>query len=105
MVSVDGVEKDIPAVGDVELQPGEMLGHRLSGGGGYGDPSERDPELVRADVLARFISFERARDVYRVAFTSNLLTDQLEIDVESTERLRTETSVQTPSDCETQNDE
>lgn len=88
VTTVDGVEKDVPGVGDVDLQPGESLGQRLSGGGGYGDPLEREPELVRDDVLARFVTVERARDVYCVAFTSDRLTDELEIDHDATERLR-----------------
>jgi hypothetical protein len=43
---------------------------------------------VRDDVLARFISFERARDVYRVAFAGEALDDSLEIDWDATARLR-----------------
>lgn len=88
MTTVDGIEKDVPSIGDVQLEPGECLGHRLSGGGGYGNPTEREVELVREDVLARFISFERARDVYGVAFTAEVLTDELTIDAEETARLR-----------------
>ena len=36
------------------------------GGGGYGDPLERDPEAVRADVREGFVSAERAREGYGV---------------------------------------
>jgi hypothetical protein len=39
-------------------------------------------------VLAFFISFERAREVYRVAFTGEALDDSLEIDWDATARLR-----------------
>jgi N-methylhydantoinase B len=35
-------------------------------GGGYGDPVQRDPGLVRTDVAEGWISRERARDVYKV---------------------------------------
>jgi N-methylhydantoinase B len=70
------------------LQPGELLGHLLSGGGGYGDPREREPERVREDVLMRFVSVERAREAYGVAFTTDALDDSLEIDWEETARLR-----------------
>ncbi len=34
---------------------------RTGGGGGFGDPRERDPERVRADVLDGFVSVEAAR--------------------------------------------
>jgi hypothetical protein len=43
---------------------------------------------VRDDVLARFVGFERARDVYGVAFERDVLDDSLAVDVEETRRLR-----------------
>lgn len=36
------------------------------GGGGYGPPHERDPELVLRDVREEKLSIERARNVYGV---------------------------------------
>ncbi|WP_067138880.1 hydantoinase B/oxoprolinase family protein [Microtetraspora malaysiensis] len=39
------------------------------GGGGYGDPLDRDPARVRVDVLDRKVSVEAARDRYGVVFT------------------------------------
>ena len=84
----DGVEEALDPIAQVVLEPGELLGHLLSGGGGYGDPHEREPERVRDDVLARFVSFERARDVYGVAFEHEVLDDSLEVDPEETARLR-----------------
>ena len=70
------------------IEPGELLGHELSGGGGYGDPLDREPVLVREDVLARFVSIARARDVYGVAFEQEIVYDTLTVDVAETERLR-----------------
>ena len=67
-VRADGSEEELHPIAQVVLPPGELLGHLLSGGGGYGDPREREPERVREDVLARFVSFDRAREVYGVAF-------------------------------------
>src|SRR2546428_1064641 len=87
-VGVDGREEELHPIAQVVLEPGELLGHSLSGGGGYGDPREREPERVREDVLARFVGFERARDVYGVAFKRDVLDDSLEIDWDGTERLR-----------------
>ena len=56
--------------------PGKVTGHPIvegdvilmesAGGGGYGNPLERDPEDVRADVLAGYVSLARARDGYGV---------------------------------------
>jgi len=46
---------------------GRRLLLKLPGGGGMGDPKERDPELVRRDVEDELISEEEARRVYRVS--------------------------------------
>ena len=37
------------------------------GGGGYGDPRQRDPELVRADVIAGYITPQAAKRDYAPA--------------------------------------
>ncbi|HZB86133.1 MAG TPA: hypothetical protein VE289_06185, partial [Gaiellaceae bacterium] len=54
---------------------------------GYGDPLERDPELVREDVLDDFTSLELAQEAYGVVFRDERT---LEIDTEATQRLRQE---------------
>jgi N-methylhydantoinase B len=84
----DGAEHALDPIAQVVLEPGELLGHLLSGGGGYGDPHEREPERVRADVLAGFVSSERARDVYAVAFVEGPVDDSLRVDEAETSRLR-----------------
>jgi N-methylhydantoinase B len=55
------------------------------GGGGYGDPLAREPQRVRADLDARRISEQAARQVYGV-----VLTTEREIDEAATASLRTE---------------
>jgi hypothetical protein len=40
------------------------------GGGGWGDPLERDPAMVAQDVAAELLSPERARSVYGVVVTN-----------------------------------
>jgi N-methylhydantoinase B len=87
-VHPDGSEEPLRPISQEVIQPGELLGHALSGGGGYGDPFEREPELVREDVVARFVSFERAREVYGVVFAQEVLDNSLEVDQEATRRLR-----------------
>jgi N-methylhydantoinase B len=49
---------------------GELIQLWGGGGGGFGDPFERDTELVIADVAAGLVSPERARDVYGVAIAA-----------------------------------
>ena len=50
----------------VRADPRTLCVIQTGGGGGYGNPLERDPELVAADVRMGYISEERARDVYGV---------------------------------------
>jgi N-methylhydantoinase B len=87
-VRADGTREPLPTIASVPLAPGELLGHELSGGGGYGDPLEREPWAVRDDVLSQFVSFERARDVYGVVFETGVLDDSLAVDAEATRRRR-----------------
>ncbi len=48
---------------------------RQLGGGGWGDPLERDPERVRADVLDEFVSPAAARDDYGVVLAADGTVD------------------------------
>ena len=57
-----------------------------AGGGGWGDPLERDPERVRWDVIEEYISLEAAREEYGVV----LDPIALDIDWEETVRVRAE---------------
>ena len=45
---------------------GELLSNRSGGGGGYGNPLDRDPEAVRQDVLDGYVSCDAAREQYGV---------------------------------------
>lgn len=87
-ITPDGDEVPIDGIGSVTLEPGELLLHLGSGGGGYEPPFDREPELVRADVLRRFVSFRRAREVYGVIFAEDVRSDHLTVDFDSTEELR-----------------
>jgi acetophenone carboxylase len=55
-----------------------------AGGGGYGDPIERDPQLVMKDLEEGIISHRIARDIYQVAYYQETLL----VDEEKTEALR-----------------
>ena len=59
----------------------------LPGGGGYGDPLEREPDLVARDVENGLVSVERAREVYNVALTRDR-DGNCVVDEEETARLR-----------------
>ena len=66
----DGRETKVEGFINVELQPGEFIRGRDCGGGGYGDPLERDLERVRKDVAERWVSAAQAKAIYGVVFSS-----------------------------------
>jgi len=68
-IAADGSEQQVEAIGDSTLQPGEWIRGVEAGGGGYGDPLQREPEAVLSDVLERWVSPRAAREVYGVALT------------------------------------
>ncbi len=53
-------------------------------GGGYGDPLERDPELVEKDVIEGYVSLEQAREDYGVGINPKAM----KVDKTATEKLR-----------------
>jgi N-methylhydantoinase B len=53
-------------VDEFELRPGDVVQYTWQGGGGYGDPLDRDPRLVERDLELGVVSPARARDVYGV---------------------------------------
>ena len=56
-----------PAVGaSTAFSKGDSIRVSTPGGGGWGDPRERDPEEVRADVLRGFVSAKAAEAAYGV---------------------------------------
>jgi N-methylhydantoinase B len=64
-----GTEKDkvIPSrYSDHLLQPGDVVRLETPGGGGLGNPLERDPMRVLSDVRNGYVSREKAREIYGV---------------------------------------
>jgi N-methylhydantoinase B len=79
----------------VSVESGNFFTRPSAGGGGFGDPLERDPDAVREDVADGYVTIERARADYGVvvgAIDPELA--QYEVDHEATaaerERLRAE---------------
>jgi N-methylhydantoinase B len=54
----------------IRLGAGEVMSVQSAGGGGFGEPFSRDPELVAVDVEGGYISKQRARAQYGVVITS-----------------------------------
>ena len=71
---------------NITVRQGDELLFEAPGGGGYGDPLERAPALVLADVQNRNVSLDAAEAAYGVKlFRQN---GTLDIDVPATETLR-----------------
>jgi N-methylhydantoinase B len=87
-IEADGSETELAPIGDVELVPGEWVRGLESGGGGYGDPLERDPALVLADVLEGWVSVAGAEADYGVVFSGAIEDESLAVDVEQTNERR-----------------
>jgi N-methylhydantoinase B len=57
----------------IPTKAGTVVSHRTAGGGGYGNPREREPALVLDDVLDEFITLEDARSIYGVVIDSKTM--------------------------------
>jgi N-methylhydantoinase B len=68
----------------ITLQAGDVYRHVMAGGGGFGNPFERDAEKVRADVLDGKVTLEHARVAYGVVLAG---ADQ-QVDLAQTRVLR-----------------
>jgi N-methylhydantoinase B len=69
---------------NISLAAGGTVTLRSGGGGGYGDPWEREPALVERDIQYGYVSAERARSDYGCVLDP--ATGRL--DAAATERLR-----------------
>jgi N-methylhydantoinase B len=78
-------EKDLPnaKVFNVRLGRGDAYMMQSGGGGGFGDPMERNPELVAEDVREGYVSPTVALNIYGV-----VLTTGGEVDVAATRARR-----------------
>ena len=66
------------------LKPGDIVRVNMNAGGGYGDPLDRDPELVLGDVLDGYVSIQGAREDYGVVIDAQTLA----VDLPATAALR-----------------
>ncbi len=61
------VPKHLSKEQDIPLKPGDRVSVETPGGGGYGDPRERDPALVRYDVAMGYYTAEEAERLFGTA--------------------------------------
>jgi len=70
--------------GLTQFGPGDVVIMDAAGGGGYGNPLERDLELVEHDVLDGYVTLERAKEHYGVVINP----ETVKADVAATRTLR-----------------
>jgi len=69
IVRADGTRETLPSKKMIVLHPGDQLWEYIAGGAGYGDPLDRDPAAVCADVLDGKVSPELALEAFGVVLT------------------------------------
>ena len=84
----EGSRIELPPFANPSFDYGEALVSESSSGGGFGDPLDRDPELVRHRAREGWISIEAARDVYSVVLDTR--PELYAVDYGATEKLRAE---------------
>ncbi|MBI4529397.1 MAG: hydantoinase B/oxoprolinase family protein, partial [Deltaproteobacteria bacterium] len=80
----DGTEERLPRATDLPLPAGQKVLLRTGGGGGFGDPLEREEEKVLDDVLNGYVSLRAAEEDYGVVIDSKNFC----VDKEATEARR-----------------
>ncbi|MGO4835000.1 hydantoinase B/oxoprolinase family protein, partial [Rhizobiaceae sp. 2RAB30] len=75
-------ERPIAKIHELALNKGDTLTILMPGGGGYGNPFDRDPDAVLRDVLDGFVTLASARDDYGVVIVDGV------IDAGATQRAR-----------------
>jgi N-methylhydantoinase B/oxoprolinase/acetone carboxylase alpha subunit len=89
VATTGGWSKYEHSVGEIVLERQESIVSLSAGGGGYGPPLERDPELVLTDVVDGYVSAGRARDVYGVVLAGDPARwETLSVDPDATRALR-----------------
>lgn len=82
--TADGAVSPVTSkIAGYRLKQDDVFEWQMAGGGGYGNPFEREPERVRRDVMLGYVTIEAARADYGVAILPDHSIDEAE-----TRRLR-----------------
>lgn len=86
-INNNGEQIDLPSMSDGEvIKPGERIVGQFNGGGGYGNPLERNTERVKRDVQEGYVTKNGAREDYGVVIEET--EDGLIVNEKKTETLR-----------------
>ena len=93
ILNPDSKHKILPVLmTEVEtLNRGDVFRHIMAGGGGYGDPLKRTPELVLKDVIEEKVTIAGAREDYSVVIIKK--AEEFIIDSIATKKLRTQHTI------------
>ncbi len=72
--SIKGEKREHLTWGVYQLNKGDLVYGRWTGGGGYGDPLDRDPAAVLKDILEGLVTEGPARDIYGVVVDFDHMT-------------------------------
>jgi N-methylhydantoinase B len=77
LIRTDGTEEELPSkVENVPVEAGDKLLFRTAGGGGLGDPLEREAETVALEVRRGLVTETAARDEYGVVLDDDGTVDE-----------------------------
>lgn len=66
LIGTDGKMREMPTKITLEVKPKEKIIVSTAGGGGWGDPKERDPKEVEEDLRSGLITISRTEEIYRI---------------------------------------
>lgn len=85
LIRTDGTEEDLPSkVENEPVQAGDKLVFRTAGGGGLGDPLDRDPGVVAQEVRRGLVSETDATEAYGVVLAADGTVDEAATDDQRT---------------------
>jgi len=94
LVNPEGDTEVLGPKSTTTLEPNDVVSIQTPGGGGYGDPLQRDPDLVLQDIIDEKLTIEDARSDYGVVIE----TDPLRIDQNATRDLRKQREEASPAE-------
>ena len=84
ILTSSGETNSLPSKSLLRVQRNDVLLVEMPGGGGWGNPWERDPQQVLQDVIAEKVSPMRARELYGVEIDM----ERRHVDMQTTQELR-----------------